>query len=416
MALESNIILITNQSRVMDILKPKLVLLRGIDNILSSTYAEALVEIEKIVPDLVLIHCSQEKEDGLKLIKSVKTGEKTKKASIILILDEYDQDFILSAYDEDITDYLLLNADDAEILMRTIWALKKNVLVKTTTKQQDLLENLGIINKKTGFYSHEYCEKIFENEFKTLKETKDDAILMLISASEDSKTKLNPAQLASAIRVSTRNSDVTVHGDSNKFYILLPETNLKGAFCVWDKIKQKLGEEYTINAGVSFVGEKTFEELKKELLNAIVEAVSTKQELIIVEEQPETCASGDWLEKINCKQKNFKLFKQAFTKKLEKVITPVFFQMQKLYEEKLFQTQIEQYSNSALSLFSLKKDNRISELKITYPGFSKINVDIVHQGLDSPENKRISLDLTELDERKLTKILESFISEFKSVE
>ena len=54
-----------------------------------------------------------------------------------------------------------------------------------------------------------------------------------------------------------------------------------------------------------------------------------------------------------------------------------------------------------------------SELKITYPGFSKINIDIIHQGLDSPENKRISLDLTELDESKLTKIVEDFIKEFK---
>jgi hypothetical protein len=88
--------------------------------------------------------------------------------------------------------------------------------------------------------------------------------------------------------------------------------------------------------------------------------------------------------------------------------------MQKLYEEKLFETQIEQYSNSALSAFTLKHGDQVSELKITYPGFSKINIDLLHQGLDSPENKRISLDLTELDDSKLTKILEKFIKEFKS--
>ena len=125
-------------------------------------------------------------------------------------------------------------------------------------------------------------------------------------------------------------------------------------------------------------------------------------------------SSEDWLDKINSSQKNFKLFKQAFNKKLDKVITPVFFQMQKLYEEKLFKTQIEQYSNSSLSSFSLKKPNNESELKITYPGFSKINIDIVHQGLDSPENKHLSLDLSELDEAKLTKILENFIQDFKN--
>ncbi len=104
---------------------------------------------------------------------------------------------------------------------------------------------------------------------------------------------------------------------------------------------------------------------------------------------------------------------RAFTKKLEKVIAPIFFQIQKAYEEKLFQTQIEQFSNPTLSSFVLKNDSKVSELKITYPGFSKINIDFVHQGLDSPENKRISLDLTELDESRLTQILEEFIQEFK---
>ena len=116
---------------------------------------------------------------------------------------------------------------------------------------------------------------------------------------------------------------------------------------------------------------------------------------------------------MNTTQKNFKLFKQAFNKKLEKVITPVFFQMQKMYEEKLFKTKIDQYSNDTLSQFSLKTLDREGELKITYPGFSKINIDVIHKGLDSPENKRIRLDLTELDEERLTKILEDFILDFK---
>ena len=196
---------------------------------------------------------------------------------------------------------------------------------------------------------------------------------------------------------------------------MLPGTNLKGAFCVWDKIKRMIGESYSVNAGVSVIGDKPFEEIKNALLNALLESISTNRDLVIVNEDDKDY-SGDWLDKVNSTQKNFKLFKQAFNKKLDKVITPIFFQVQKLYEEKLFQTKIEQYSNSTLSSFVLKKENNKSELKITYPGFSKINIDMVHQGLDTPENKRISLDLTELDEARLTEILEEFIQEFKNTE
>jgi len=413
MSAESNIILVTNDNNVTQILKPKLVLLREIDTILTTTYSDAVKALRENVPDTILLYCAEEQEECLNLIKTLKTDELTKNTTILLIVKDYDQDFMLSAYDENITDYLTLKADDAEILMRTIWGLRKNTLVNTVRKQRNLLEQLNIINKETGFYSNNFCEKVFENEFKILKDNDAEGILMIVSPSEEGKTKINPTLLADAIRNYTRNSDVIVHGPLNKFYILLPKTHLQGAFCVWDKIKKAAGDDNSIICGVTNVEDKTFAELKDDLLNALIEAESTKNDLVIVDNSEEN-SSGDWLDKINSTQKNFKLFKQAFNKKLDKVITPVFFQIQKLYEEKLFKTQIEQSSNSTVSSFLLKKLGSESELKITYPGFSKINIDIIHQGLDSPENKRISLDLTELDETRLTKILEDFIQEFKT--
>lgn len=412
MSLESNIILISNNSDVEQVLKPKLVLLRDVDNILTVDYASAIEAIREGLPDMVLLHCADENQDCVNLIKKIRTDELIKDTCIVLVVDKYNQDFLLSAYDENITDYITVNADDAEVLMRTIWALKKDALMNKVKKQHNLLEKLGVIAKDTGFYSEKFCEKVFETEMNAIRGLKEDCILMLVSPSESSKVLLDMSALAGAIKKSTRNSDVIIHGSINRFYILLNETNLKGAFCVWEKIKQSVGDMSSIISGVSVVGEKSFEVLKSELLSALIEAEATKKDLVIVNEEIEK-STGGWLDKINSTQKNFKLFKQAFSKKLDKVITPVFYQMQKLYEEKLFETLIEQYSNATLSSFVLRKASNVSELKITYPGFSKINIDIVHQGLDSPENKRISLDLTEIDEYKLTQILESFIKEFK---
>lgn len=414
MSAESNVILITNDTGVVNILKPKLVLLREIDNILTAPFSDALKTVKKYLPEVVLLFCSgeSEQEECINIIKSIKSDSSIKNTSVLLVIKDFNQDFILNAYDENVTDFLALDSDDAEVLMRTIWGFKKNTLMKDIEKQHNLLEKMGVINSLTGFYTHDFSEKIFENEFVNLKKSKSDAAFLLLSAAEENKIDLTTEVFAQAIKNSTRNSDVVVHALSNRFYVLLPETNLKGMFRVLEKIKQNLGEGFKINAGVSFVGDKPFEQVQKELLNALTEAVSTNQEVVIVTEE-EKHSSVDWLDKINSTQKNFKLFKQAFAKKLDKVIAPVFFQMQKLYEEKLYNTQIEQYSNSTLSVFILKKGKNVSELKITYPGFSKINVDLIHQGLDSPENRRINLDLTELDEVRLTQILEEFIQEFK---
>lgn len=413
MSNESNVILITNQDAIAQALKPKLVLLREIDNISTATYSEALKSIKTFTPDTVLIYCSQEKDECINLIKKIKSDEKTKHSIILLVIDEYDPDFALNAYDEGISDYLTLKDDDAEILMRTIWCLKKNALINTVQKQHALLEQLHVMNDETDFYSAKFCDTVLDNEFKMIEARGIKAAMLAVAPSNEGKTKLSGLELANFIRKSTRNSDVVAHGIANRFFILLPKTNLKGALCVWDKIKQAMGEELLAIASVAETEGETFENLKNELINALAKADANKQDIIIVGNE-ETSSSDDWLEKINSNQKNFKLFKQAFNKKLEKVITPVFFQMQKLYEEKLFKTKIEQYSNSTLSSFSIKRLNRESELKITYPGFSKINIDIMHQGLDSPENKRISLDLSELDEAKLTQIIDDFINEFKN--
>lgn len=412
MAAENKIILITNESKVADILQPQLVLLRGIDSIAITNYAEAVKDIKNCSPDAIILHCGVEKQDCLNLIREIKADASIKNIVLLLVVSEYDQDFVLSAYDEEITDFFVLEANEAEVLMRIIWCMRKNTLMNAVNKQHGLLEDLNVINKETDYYTEEFCEKVLENEIKLLHEKNVEGVLMAVSASEDAKTKLNPAHFAKAIKSSTRASDIIAHAAGNKFYILLPKTSNQGAFCVWDKIKKNTGEDYFILAGLSDVKNKNFEQAKTEVLNSLIEAENTKTDLVIAEDS-EKKNSDNWLSKIGTNQKNFKLFKQAFNKKLDKVIAPVFFQMQKMWEEKLFETKIEQSTNSTLSQFSLKKNGKESAIKITYPGFSKINIDVVHQGLDSPENKRISLDLTEFDENKLIGIIEDFIKEFK---
>ncbi len=140
MSSESNIILVTNDNNVARILKPKPILLREIDNILTTTYSEAILNIKNINPELVLIYTDKEQEDCLELIKLIKTDEQTKVTAIFLIIKVYNQYFILSAYDEDITDYITLDSGDADILIRIRWSLKKRLANATLNKQFNLLE------------------------------------------------------------------------------------------------------------------------------------------------------------------------------------------------------------------------------------------------------------------------------------
>lgn len=413
MSNESNIILITNESTISQILKPKLVLLRDIDNITTACYKEAIAAIKANIPDSIIIYCNQEFDECLNLIKKINADELTKDITILLTLKSYNQDFILSAYDENISDFFMENADDAEILMRTIWGLKKNSLRKTVNKQHCLLEKLEVINSETDFYNEKFSDTVFDTEISYLTEKNIQTAILYIATTPKGDEKLSILQIANTIKKNTRTSDIVAHAKGKNLFILLPKTNITGALCVWDKIKNSMLEENLLRASVCEISNTKACDLKSKLINLLSDENFASNDIIVSEPKEEN-GSEDWVEKIKANQKNFKLFKQAFTKKLDKVIAPVFFQMQKLYEEQLFKTKIEQYSNSTQSSFILKRLSKESELKITYPGFSKINIDISHKGLDSPENSRISLDLTELDEGKLTSILEKFIIDFQN--
>lgn len=421
MTTENSIILVTNNNNIIDTLKAKLILLREVDNILAVDYEKAYSTISETVPETVLIYCKDENNSCLGLIKKIRETKKIQNISILLILGEYNQDFVLSAYDEDITDFITINADNAELLMRTIWCFKKNSQLNGLNKKTQLLEKLGVIDKATGFYTNKNAKEILETEFENIIETHSNGVLMLVGASEESKKIIKPTEIAEAIKKSIRTSDVVVEGVGQRFYVLLSQTKENGASKVWGKLRATIENGKIIASAICDFRGKTFEDADNLLLNTFIEAEHAGKDMLIAEEKSETeipieepiITSDDWLEKIGSTQKNFKLFKQAFNKKLEKVITPVFFQVQNANEAKLFETKIEQYSNELMSEFILKKSDTVSEVKITYPGFSKINIDILHQGLDTPENKRITMNLNELEENVLTKILTDFIKEFK---
>ena len=146
---------------------------------------------------------------------------------------------------------------------------------------------------------------------------------------------------------------------------------------------------------------------EKEALNALAEADEGQYRFTEIKEK----TLDDWLS--DAPKGSYKLFRKVFNAKLEKVIAPVFYRLQKSYEIKLFETQIEQYTNSEQCVFNLKNHNGESSLRIVYPGFAKIIIYINHDGLDSPENKEISIQLDKITQKELINIVENFIEEFK---
>ena len=218
--------------------------------------------------------------------------------------------------------------------------------------------------------------------------------------------------MSNAISKSVRVNDVVTFGRGARFYIFLPKSDINGALVVLNKIKENYGENIEICAGISGIANKSFSDFEKDALQALSDALATNASYILADDKEETL--DEWLEDTENEPQNYKIFKQIFNKKLEKVISPVFFRLQKTWENKLFETEIEQSTSDGLCAFHLKNKKQDSTLRIIYPGFAKIIITITHEGLDSPENDEIQLPLTKVTQKELINIIENFIKDFKN--
>ena len=122
----SNILLVTNNKKTVDTFAGKLILLRNTDRVAYCDYADAPDIVFANNPDLVILHENPDFNKTLNLIKYIKT----RNCSILLLIDNYNRNNVLNAYDEGIDDYITASSDPSEMLIRTINCIKKSELYK----------------------------------------------------------------------------------------------------------------------------------------------------------------------------------------------------------------------------------------------------------------------------------------------
>lgn len=405
--LYDNILLITDEEEVAQSVLSKLVLLRESDSIAVCDYKSARRVLKTPSISVVIVHECDNREKTLNLLKEIKSPD----YEIILLVNSYDQKFILTAYDCGITDYFSVESESYEMLIRTINSFKIRSLRVNFARNCALLKLLCVVDDETGFYKYKFCKELLAE---TITDPKiQNGMFVILALDEECKTRFSADKLSKAIKASVRYDDIVSVVKGGKFYLILPNIDKIGAISVVNKIQDILDKNLVIRAGICKIADNAeFEKLEKSAFSALSEACQAKETAVIFEKKNDSLDT--WLEDDEKDDKNFKLFKNAYNNKLEKVITPVFFRLQKAYEEKLFNTKITQYTDEFQSVFRLVHDGRESRLKITYPGFAKIVIYISHDGLDTPDNREIELKLNEVTPKEISAIVENFIKEFKS--
>lgn len=405
----NNILLISEDENATELILNKLVLLRDNDKITKCNCKETKKALQNSLYCVVLLYADIKEQESI--FKTIKTIKETKPDSeIILIPNDINTELILKAYDAGIYDYVPIDAESFDFVIKTINCYKLRTLKNIEQRNEKFLYQQGVIDEKTNLYKCNYLKDIFIDIADDLRIQ--NGIFSILTLNDKNKTKISTNRLAGIIKTTVRGDDIIATARGGKFYLILPNIDLEGTKKLIQKIQDKMGEEFKIHAGMSKIGIQSFETLDKITQDSLKSAIQNDEMTVSLSEV--TCMQNGWLEdEDKPRHKDFKLFKVAFTNKMKNVIEPIFFRFQKECETKLTNTQVSQYANNIESVFSLKNETLHSELVIRFNGYAKFKIEINHSGLDSAENTKLEIPLSQLTDKELTKLLKQLKQEYK---
>ena len=405
----NNILLISEDENATELILNKLVLLRDNDKITKCNYKETKKALQNSLYCVVLLYADIKEQELI--FKTIKTIKETKPDSeIILIPNDVNTELILKAYDAGIYDYVPIDAESFDFVIKTINCYKLRTLKNIEQRNEKFLYQQGVIDEKTNLYKCNYLKDIFIDIADDLRIQ--NGIFSILTLNDKNKTKISTNRLAGIIKTTVRGDDIIATARGGKFYLILPNIDLEGTKKLIQKIQDKMGEEFKIHAGMSKIGIQSFETLDKLTQDSLKSAIQNDEMTVSLSEV--TGMQNGWLEdEDQPRHKDFKLFKVAFTNKMKNVIEPIFFRFQKECETKLTNTQVSQYANNIESVFSLKNEILHSELVIRFNGYAKFKIEINHSGLDSAETTKKEFPLSQLTDKELTKLLKQLKQEYK---
>ncbi len=126
----------------------------------------------------------------------------------------------------------------------------------------------------------------------------------------------------------------------------------------------------------------------------------------------------EWFEDYNKSPKPL-FFKRIFDKKIEDVITPVFYRVEKSCENTRPKIRIDYFTENGECVLILKnsryqKKQRESRLEVMHPGNANAVINFIHKGLDSLDNTELKLPLNKLTQKSFTDIADKFVMEFRA--
>lgn len=396
----NRIVLISDDSDFFEYIKSKLEL-RKSDELFTFSFDAVPDKLHLLESSVLIVNSENAKEKTIDLLKIFKS------TPIIVSAFNDDDSFRRKCYRVGMFDFMTILTPDAEFRARMIPALSVATLLEKNKQYRKILIKNNILKEDNEiFLDYNY---ILDKELEEIDKYSKKAVFVAISPNEKTKFMLKPAVIEAVLLNNIRRNDILMNYAPNKYFLLMFDTDITSAQKLWEKIRVQFPVK--LYAGFCTVVNQKRQQLINEALNKLHEAINYDKDTVTTNN---VANSIGILQSTDSQYSNFKMFKKDFGRKIEQVITPVFYQIQQKYDGKIMGVTLEQGSGDGYGSFYIKGKYSSSSFKITSPGFSKINIDITYQkNSEKIDAKRITLEPEELEAGLLEDLLEQFILEYK---
>lgn len=222
----------------------------GFDTEVCNDGESALEFLSKNSPDLILLDIIMPGIDGYQFSESIKANPRLKDTPVIFLSAMNDEDSIIKGFKSGGVDFITKPFRTQELLART----RTHVELK---RAKEKLLQLATTDELTGIANRRYFMDRLKNEFDRAKRYESRYSLLMIdidcfkSINDNHGHKGGDKVLQSAASVmkkSLRTSDVIGRVGGEEFSVILPETDIKAALFIAERLRKRVEETAVFHA------------------------------------------------------------------------------------------------------------------------------------------------------------------------
>jgi two-component system, cell cycle response regulator len=212
---------------------------------------EAIREVKRDPPDLILLDMILPDMDGLEVLRIVKAQAEAF-IPVILLSVKSDLDSKVAGLRIGADDFLAKPFADEEVLARAAAMLRIKTLQDELREAKDQLEKLSVEDGLTSLFNHRHFQEELRREFGRARRYNDPLSLIMIDL--DHFKEVNDRhghpfgdkvlrEVAQLVKASLRDTDLCARYGGEEFSVILPKTMMAGALAVAERIHRELNQK-----------------------------------------------------------------------------------------------------------------------------------------------------------------------------